>query len=240
MTDENRLFVLPPSHYCERAGWALDHVGVSYRQERWAVGLHIPLARRMAGRTTLPILATRGRVVQGSGAILDWTGMPGGLPALEQRFEDRIGVLVRRFLYAGTLGAPGSGVRGVLFDGVPAGQALLGGLMWPVTRRLMIAGMGARPTLLPELEQSLAAELDWFDDQIAGRRHLAGGGFGRADLTAASLLGPLARPADCPLYGRVKLPPGMEETLGSWSHRPSLRWVHEIYSDHRRGGQITR
>ncbi len=97
----------------------------------------------------------------------------------------------------------------------------------------MISGMEAHPELLPELRQKLAAELDWFEAELAGRQHLVGDRFGRADLTAASLLGPLARPAQCPLYGQVRLPEYLEQTLKLWSHRPSLRWVKYIYGEHR-------
>lgn len=232
--EQLRLSVLPPSHYCERARWALDDKGLTYTEERWAVGLHIPLARRIARSTTLPILTTGEAVIQGSGPILDWTGLTGDLPALERRFEERIGVLVRQYIYAGTLSMEGSGVRDVLFDGVPVGQARLGRLMWPLTRRLMVAGMDARPALIPELEQKLTAELDWFEDHLAGRRHLVNDRFGRADITAASLLAPLARPAAHPHYRRVRLPERLEETLTRWSARPSLRWVERIYADHRR------
>src|SRR6185369_14117173 len=64
-------------------------------------------------------------------------------------------------------------------------------LMWPVTRRLMIAGMNARPVLVEQVERQLGAELDWFDRRLDGRRHLVGDRLGRADITAASLLGPL-------------------------------------------------
>ena len=236
MNDQPRLFVLPPSHYCERARWALDHMDVAYRETPWVVGLHVPLARRIAQRTTLPILAVGQEVVQGSSAILDWTRVPGGDPPLEQRFEGRIGALIRQYIYAGTLSEPRSKVRDVLLAGVPGVQALLGRLSWPVTRRLMIAGMNARPSLVPELEQELAAELDWFDREIDGRRYLVGGRFGRADITAASLLAPLARPAACPLYRQVTMPPRLEDTLERWSARPSLRWVQGIYADHRRRG----
>jgi glutathione S-transferase len=189
-----RLFVLSPSHDCERARCALDHMGLDYTEERWAVGLHVPRARRIARSTTLPILATAPEVIQGSDSIFDWTGIAGYAPALERRFEERIGVLVRQFLHAGTLGVPRSGLHGVLFDGVPAGDAFLRRLMWPVTRRLMVASMNARREVIPELEQERAAERDWFDGQITGGRHLVGKEFGRADLMAASLLAPLARP----------------------------------------------
>ena len=170
--DQPRLYVLPPSHYCERARWALDHSGLTYTEERLAVGLHVPRARRMANATTLPILTIGREVIQGSGSILGWTGMLGAAPALEQRFEERVGVIVRQFIYAGTLGVVDPSVRDVLLDGVSGGQARLGRLMWPVTRRLMVTGMNARPALLPDLEQKLTEELDWFEDQLAGRRHL--------------------------------------------------------------------
>src|SRR3712207_676399 len=109
--DRPRLIVLPPSHYCERARWGLDHMGVAYREERWAVGCHVPLAKRLAPATTLPILDTGREVIQGSGRILDWTGMPGGDAEVEDRFERGIGVLVRQYIYAATLGDADSGVR---------------------------------------------------------------------------------------------------------------------------------
>lgn len=234
MNTQPRLYVLPPSHYCERARWALDHMGIAYTEKPLAVGLHIPLARRVARGTTLPILDTGKQVIQGSHRILDWTGMPGANPALEQRFEGRIGRLVRQYVYSATLSDPASGVRDLLLNSVPAPQALLGRIMWPITRRLMITGMNARPSLVPDLERKLASELDWFDSQLDGRNHLTGDRLGRADITAASLLAPLARPLACPLYRKVALPPRLEETLTQWSARPSLQWVKNLYSDHRR------
>src|SRR3712207_4254631 len=120
-------------------------MGIAYREERWAVGCHVPLAKRLAPATTLPILDTGREVIQGSGRILDWTQMPGGDAEVEDRFERRMGALVRQYLYAAILSDSASGVLPVLLDGVSATQARLGRLMWPVTRRLMIAGMNARP-----------------------------------------------------------------------------------------------
>src|SRR5512133_2030029 len=79
MGDHIRLYVLPPSHYCERARWALDHMGLGYTEGRWVVGVHAVRARRIAKGTTIPILLAGSDVIQGSGLILDWTGMPGPL-----------------------------------------------------------------------------------------------------------------------------------------------------------------
>src|SRR3712207_4210842 len=120
MPDRPRLIVLPPSHYCERARWGLDHSGILHTEERWAVGCHVPLARRLAPATTLPILDTGREILQGSGSILDWARVEDGDAELEERFERRIGVLVRQYIYAATLSDPASGVRAALLDGVSA------------------------------------------------------------------------------------------------------------------------
>ncbi len=81
--------------------------------------------------------------------------------------------------------------------------------------------------------RKLAAGPDRFDGRLGGRRHLAGDRLGRADITAASLLAPLARPAACPLYRRVALPPRVEAALARWGDQPALRWVDRTYAEHR-------
>jgi glutathione S-transferase len=144
---------------------------------------------------------------------------------------------VRRYLYSALLPNPRSGIQEVLFDGVSAGQSRLGRLAFPITRRLMIAGMKCPAALTPRLEEKLAVELDWFDAEVEERRFPGGNELGRADITAASLLSPLARPAALPLYRRLTYPAPVEEVLTRWSSRPSLRWVNRLYDEHRRLGR---
>lgn len=233
MIPERRLIVLAPSHFCERARWALDHNGIAYREERWAPLLHVPLARRIAGGTALPILCADGEVIQGSDRILDWTGMAEADQELEERFEKRIGPLVRRMIYAGVLGERSSGIRDILLEGVPFAQAVIGRAIWPMTRRLMVTTMKVEASRLQQLAERLSAELDWFDGMAAKGRYLVGDRFGRADITAASLLAPLARPASLPLYSRLKPSPHLNDILAQWNTRPSLHWVRDIYAKHR-------
>ncbi len=139
--------------------------------------------------------------------------------------------LVGRYLYAAMLNDPRSDVRSVL---LPGWQAAMARLVWPATRRAMIAALDGRASLVPALGRELAAELEWFDGVLAGRRYLVDDRFGRANITAASLLGPLARPSECPIYGRGKLPSPVEETLARWRARRSLDWGERIYAEHRR------
>jgi glutathione S-transferase len=229
------LVVLPPSHYCERARWALDHIGQDYRELRWAPGLHALLAKRRGwASATTPILNLHHEVIQGSDKIMDWCGVGGADAELERRFEKRIARLVRQYLYAATLSAPASSVKSMVLDGVPMWQSVVGGVMWPNVRKRMIELMNARPELVVSLEAELDAELTWFDGRVEGRRYLVGEAFGRADITAASLLSPLARPRALPIYGKIKLPPNVEAALGRWCERPGLRWVTETYERERR------
>jgi glutathione S-transferase len=230
-----RLIVLPPSHYCERARWGLEHKKIPFIEKNWAVGPHMLLARGLASGTSLPILQTDQAVIQGSDKILDWAGFERQAGDVEQRFESRIGPLVRRFIYSATLGGDrASDIRDLLLDGAPAWQALAGKIMWPATRRAMIASMSARPEFVNELAQALDAEIEWFDGLLSGGRdYLAGAGFGRADLTAASLMAPLVRPDACALYRRNVLPPALEDRIAVWAERPCFHWVRGIYARHR-------
>ena len=49
--------------------------------------VHALRARRIAKGTTLPILVAGSDVIQGSGLILDWTGMPGSAPGTGAAFR---------------------------------------------------------------------------------------------------------------------------------------------------------
>ncbi|MGK4455608.1 glutathione S-transferase N-terminal domain-containing protein, partial [Klebsiella pneumoniae] len=80
---------MPPSHYCERARWALDLQRIVYDEERLAPGTHLLRVKRLgAAATSLPLLLLEdGSLCQGSDRILDWAGLPGGDPAIERRLE---------------------------------------------------------------------------------------------------------------------------------------------------------
>jgi glutathione S-transferase len=228
------LYAFPFSHFCERSRWALQHAGMEFGEVSWAPGVHLFLVRRLGcKRTSVPILDTGDAVIQGSDRILDYCGIRGFDETLERRFENRIGPLVRRYVYSGTLFHSASAMGSFLLDGVDMPQRLVGRVMWPVTRKAMITMMNCRPDLLGSLEADLEREFDWFEAHLQGRQHISGGQFGRSDITAASLLAPLARPEQCPIYRRVKLSPEMEEKLAAWQERPALAWARRTYERYR-------
>lgn len=71
--------------------------------------------------------------------------------------------------------------------------------------------MQAHLSARPGLERELEAELDWFEARVRGRTYLVEDRFGRADITAASLLASIAQSVACPLYRQAKLRPPIEE-----------------------------
>lgn len=233
------LLTLPPSHYCERARWALDQQAIAFVEERLAPGAHVLRVKRLgAAATSLPLLLLGdGSLCQGSDRILDWTGLHGGDPGIERRLEQATAPLIRQCLYASLLHDKRSGIREVLLRGTSKRQAAIGRLTWPILRRVMAAGMNARPRVLPDLIAQMDRELDWFDRVLAERGdHLVGEKFGRADLTAASLLAPVALPQVEPiksLSAGIHWPRSLAPVIARWSDRPALKWVRHMYEAHR-------
>jgi len=229
------LLTLPPSHYCERARWALDLQEIAYVEERLAPGAHVLRVKRLgASATSLPLLLlSDGSLCHGNDRILDWTGLHGGDPEIERRLEQETAPLIRQCLYAGLLHDKRSGIRDVLLRGTSRRQTVIGRLTWPILRRVMVAGMNARPSLLPDLIAQMDCELDWFDRVLAERGdHLVGDAFGRADLTAASLLAPVALPQVEPiksLSAGIHWPHSLAPAIARWLDRPALQWVRHMY-----------
>ena len=83
-------------------------------------------------------------------------------------------------------------------------------------------------------QQRIEAELDWLDARLAGgHRWLAGDAFSVADITAASLLAPIARPPQHPVYGEASFAATLPPVARTWQARPALQWVRQVYAGQR-------
>jgi glutathione S-transferase len=78
--------------------------------------------------------------------------------------------------------------------------------------------------------RKVEAALDLVEAELDGGEYLVGEGFTVADLTASSLLFPLAWPDETP-YDLPK--PDRWEFREDLADRPALEWVREIYRRHR-------
>ena len=106
-----RLITIWNSHYCDKARWALDRLGVPYVEEAHAPLFHVVPVKLSGGQRSTPVLVIDGQVLPDSTDILRWldahADRPGTLLGstpeearevldLEDRFdEDRIKEVVR-------------------------------------------------------------------------------------------------------------------------------------------------
>src|SRR5690349_12206758 len=116
-----RLLTIPISHYCEKARWALDRAGLSYREEPHVQGVHRFYARRAGGGVTVPVLITDDGVIGESAQIIEWVDgrlapeqrlLPAQADeraaalALCERFDSELGPKGRRLMYVHMFEAP--------------------------------------------------------------------------------------------------------------------------------------
>ena len=243
------LYVFAISHYCEKARWALDYLGIDYQLRFMAPGEHRQLARKLGARHSyVPYLTADEQLVQGSANIIDWADDATPDPdkrltpvgdreqcvEIEKRIDDIAGVHVRRLYYSEALVEYPETVRPFFTRDLPLPKKLLTSIAWGQIRKLMIAGMDLGAAQRQESREIVERELDWVDRLLAdGRNTLLGSRFSRADIAAASLLSPLVLPAKHPIYQMMKHPPKLAEDRARWAERPSLQWVSEIYDKYR-------
>jgi len=208
MTNSNTalavLITIPLSHYCEKARWALDRVGMPYREEP-----HAPLLHRLATKRnesgTLPVLVHGGsRFIDSTDILTHADEVCGGdllyprdaalrreVDALEEQFDTELGPHTRRWAYAQLL-PQANLLRSVWSRGVPRFEASLIPLITPLARRLVRAAYKITPE---SAQRSLERVRDVFrqvDERLGdGRRFLVGERFTAADLTFASLAAPV-------------------------------------------------
>jgi glutathione S-transferase len=244
-----RLITFGFSHFCEKARWALDWHGIAYQEIGWPPGVHRILAKRCGAKgTTLPILLDGGRVIQGSGAIIDWaeTKAQDGTRSLtpqanlaeaqeiERRTDEVIGVHVRRLAYAEMLPSYSYLLKPALFLRASGWHRLLGNMMWPVARQIMMRMYDIGPEAACESRSILDSELDWLDTKLAdGRSYLVGNRFSQVDLTVASLLAEFARPKEMPVDHDALTPDPLAADVERWRTRSVMRWVIAQYRAHR-------
>ena len=243
------LYVFAISHYCEKARWALDYLDIDYVLHHVAPGEHRQIAKKLgASRSSVPYLSAGGQVIQGSADIIDWADearsskqkrlTPGaGREAclqIENRIGEIAGVHVRRFYYSEALVEYPRMVRPIFTRDLPLGKKLVTSVLWGKIRDVMIAKMDLGSQQGEESKDITEGELDWIDVLLSdGRKYLVGDEFSRADIAVASLLAPLALPAEHPAYGGMLHPPNVAAVVAAWEHRPSISWIRNIYAQYR-------
>jgi glutathione S-transferase len=252
-----RLYTFSLSHFSEKIRWTLNASNLAFDEHPWTPFFHVPAAIRRGGKTTVPILETTGVRVQDSTRILLWlekNRAPFALMptdpaerdealAIEARF-DKTGEHVVRYAYSSVLDDAESVVRFWTVDSTPR-QAGVVRRWFPAMRWVFRRKLGIGAAKVAHSTEVIGASVAWLEAQgVPERRYLVGDRFTIADLTAASLLAPLACPDEHPIYGSARYRAGLEPLVGAWKDGRAFAWVREMYrlhrGDWRRGPEIRR
>jgi len=251
MTTPYRLITIAPSHYCEKARWALQLAGVPFVEEPHPPLLHMRAAGkgRSSGHST-PVLVADGRVLPDSTDILEFVQDHPGLPwrpypadaglrkeaaDLEELFDTRLGPHTRRLAYFHLLPHRDLLLQTVL-PGVRGGERMLFRVVAPVVVYLMRRGMNINPESAERSHDRVLGVFSEVSDRLAdGRRYLAGTEFSAADLTFASLAAPAVLPREygSPLPTLEQVPEGMLKAVEEFRTTPAGEFALKMYRDHR-------
>lgn len=248
-----QLLTIPMSHYCEKARWALERLGIEYVEVRRLQGFHYLSAIPWAKSPTVPILRIDGHVLKDSTEILhylDRRAPPGAklfpedparrleVEELEQLFDEELGVYSRLWVYASYLPWSLDAIIKIAAQGCPSWQAPALKALFPLIRRFLqwrLGGMAA-DRVARGLER-VKQICDQVEARLAdGRPYLCGDTFTAADLTFACMASPLVLP---PEYG-IRLPtpseapPAMQPEVKAFRARPAGRFALDLFARHRR------
>jgi glutathione S-transferase len=246
-----RLITIPISHYCEKARWALDRAGMTYREERHIQGVHRFAARRAGGGMTVPVLVTPDGVLGESEEILAWVDRrtppehrlfpadPDARDEVERvcrRLDAELGPRGRRLMYIHMLPQRKLMLR-FNNEGVPPWEDRAIRYGWPLVVRFARRELGITPGIEAEDEAAVWRELDFVAELLAdGRPHLCGDRFGAADLTFAALSAAVVVP---PVYGVPLpqpdvMPPHIAAMVESVREHPAGRYALSLFLERRR------
>jgi glutathione S-transferase len=241
-----QLYDFAFSHFSEKARWALDYKGVAYTPRHLLPGFHMRTTRKLAPRTSVPILVGHGSPVQGSTAIIDFLERICPDPPLtpadadqaraalqwEEYLDGEVGVNLRQWFYFHALPDRRRAIR-FLTESASAPQRLLFSFAFPKIRQKMIEYMNVRAEPAQEAQQRFVAALDRIDSALSDRDFLVGDHFSRADLTACALLWPFCRPTEDESQVRALLPDPVYALRAQLTQRRFFRWVTDTYRQHR-------
>lgn len=237
------LYQFSISHFCEKARWALDYKGLSYKTKNLLPGMHLKPVRKLAPKSSVPLLLHQDSIIQGSADIISYldTTFPQKPLTPTQSAEkaeaahweafadEQLGPHVRRVSYHVLLNFPDA-VIPRMAQGGPWYGALLLKRIFPTLQQRMRALMKLNDDTNRESIEIIDRAVDKIKLRLEGRRYLVGQQFSRADLAVAALLGPLCRPdrfdeSDYPV------PPAF--TALRQRYHDQLPWAAAIYEQYR-------
>jgi len=239
------LYHFPISHYCEKVRWALDLKGVQYRSVSLIPGMHVKKIRKLAGKSSVPVLQYQQDTIQGSAAILDYldihfpqyslTPKDAALKAQALEWErrlDAVAVDIRVWCYHYLLSDPDLAIP-LLTAEQPLWKRWLIRMIYPKVEQTMRRWMKINEQTAAEAQQRMEAILLELRACYAQSHVLVGETFSRADLTACAVFAMAFQPQGFPVPwpGCEQLPPAMKDWLVQ--HEDELQPLRVHYEQYR-------
>lgn len=212
---ELRLLTIPISHYCEKARWALDRLGLEYIEERHLQVFHYLRSYKLSHGPNVPVLVDGDTTISDSTAIMQYLDRYASaesclypqqqhtqIEELEDLFDEILGVESRRWVYFHALREPRSALR-TSSQGVPGWQASVAPLFYPMLKTYITYKLDISTQNVTAGLQRARAVVKHVDGILSDDRpFLVANRFSAADLTLAAMMAPFLVP---PEYG-VRLP----------------------------------
>jgi glutathione S-transferase len=245
------LITIPISHYCEKARWALDRAGVSYRERAHLQLIHWLAVRQAGGGTTVPVLVCGDRVLADSADIVDEADArapperrlypddptaAAEVRALERGFDTDLGPHGRAWMYNGLRGRRDLAIA-YGCTGVPAWERRALPLAYGVVARVIDRFLDITPASAAQSEAEVRAIFDRVAERLSdGRPYLCGDRFTAADMTFASLSAAVLMPPEygVPLPQPEELPPATASVVRELRAHPAGAHALAMFRDERR------
>ena len=244
------LVTIGPSHYCEKARWALERAGVDYIENAHAPVLHYGATLLRHGQRTTPLLVTPHGTIRDSTAILrhadkfvpeDQRLFPADqealadVEALEELFDRRLGPATRRLAYFHVIDDEPK-LSQLVESGIPRAEQVL----FRMGRRGIVAflrwGLRIDPEGAKKSEARIESVFGEVECRLArGRRYLVGDRLTAADLTFAALAAPVVLPPEYgwPLPSIEDGPPELLLLRDRLRSRPAGTFALRLYKEER-------
>ncbi len=242
------------SHYSEKVRWTLERKGVSHVRRSPPPGFHIAIALWLTrgAYKTLPVLELDGRVIGDSTAVIaaleERYPDPPVYPAdpelrrraleLENFFDEQLGPHARLLPFNHLRSEPEMFAE-LAVQAVPGPLAVAKGPIGAYAR--FYTGLrwnAADDEAAKAAEAGIVAALDRVEAELARGEgeFLVGDELSIADITAASLFGPIVTPAEGPIPADQPLPASFERFRDEIRDHPGYAWVEETFRKHRSPG----
>jgi glutathione S-transferase len=238
------LHQFPGSHFCEKARWCLDVKSLDYTVRNLVPGLHGRINRRLAGKSSVPLLIDDGRVIHGSSAIASYLegtypgprllpnddGLRALVLALEGYFDGTVGPAARHWIYGQLLRRPGTATRN-LFHGYSSSARWTGRLLRPFVERRLASMYPPDATSMATVESTLLEGIERLENTMERDpdHFLVAEMLTLADVSAAALLAPLVGPPNSPWADVGSLTPALLAMRQRLLERPGGQWVLRRY-----------